>query len=91
MLDFKMLHSLFTNVLSFGLIKLHMMKTKNLKLFEKITHILDPINIDFTLNSTFETYLLIGCFTLSNWRKDKPKSTVKISLLEKFNLTTFIT
>ena len=60
-------------------------------------HILDPIKICFTLNSTFESDLLVTnivfkamaplklvhiCFILNKWRK--------ISLFKKFNLATFI-
>ena len=71
-----------------------------------IVHILDPIKIDFILNSTFESDLLVAnivlkemiplkllqiCFVLNNWVKDEPKSRPKISLFKKFNLATFIT
>ena len=78
-----------------------------LKIFENfsIIHILDPINIDFILNSTFESDLLVAnivfkemvplkllqvCFVLNNWVKDEPKSRPKISLFKKFNLPAFI-
>ena len=65
---------------------------------------MDPIKIYFTLNSTFESNLLVTniafkamaplklvhvCFVL-NWRKDGPKSRPKISLFKKFNFATFI-
>ena len=70
-----------------------------------IIHILDPIQIDFILNSTFESDLLVAnivfkemvplkllqvCFVLNNWVKDEPKSRPKISLFKKFNLAAFI-
>ena len=70
-----------------------------------IIHILDPIKIDFILNSTFESDLLVAnivfkemvplkllqvCFVLNNWVKDEPKSRPKISLFQKFNLAAFI-
>ena len=66
---------------------------------------MDPIKIYFTLNSTFESDLLVTnivfkvmaplklvhvCFILNNRRKDKPKSRPKFSLFKKFNLATFI-
>ena len=70
-----------------------------------IVHILDPIKINFMLNSTFESDLLVAnivfkeigplkllqvCFVLNSWVKDKPKSRPKISLFKKFDLATFI-
>ena len=70
-----------------------------------IKHILDPIKIYFTLNSTFKNDLLVTnivfkamaplklvhvCFILNNWRKDEPKSRPKISLFKNFNFATFI-
>ena len=80
------------------------MKSKFFENFS-IIHILDPIKIYFTLNSTFESGLLVTnilfkakaplklvqvCFVLNSWRKDEPKSRPKISLFKKFNLATFI-
>ena len=79
------------------------MKLKSFENFS-IIHILDPINIYFTLNSTFESDLLVTnivfktmvplklvhvCFVLHIW-KDEPKSRPNISLFKKFNLATFI-
>ena len=70
-----------------------------------IVHILDAIKIDFILNSTFESDLLVAnivfkemvplkllqiCFVLNNWVKDEPTSRPKISLFKKFNLAAFI-
>ena len=70
-----------------------------------IIHILDPIQIDFILNSTFESDLLVVnivlkemvplkllqiCSVLNNWVKDEPMSRPKISLFKKFNLAVFI-
>ena len=64
--------------------------------FFKHTH-LDSIKIYFTLNSTFESDLLVAntvfkeitplkllqvCLILNNWRKDEPKSRPKISLFK---------
>ena len=78
-----------------------------LTIFKKfsIIHILDPIKIYFTLNSTFESSLLVAniafkimaplkfvhiCLVLNNRRKDEPKSRPKFSLFKKFNLASFI-
>ena len=70
-----------------------------------IIHILDPIKIYFTLNSTFESYLLVVnvvfkemsplkllqvCFVLNNWVKDEPKSRPKITVFKKIDLASFI-
>ena len=80
------------------------MKSKFFENFS-IIHILDPIKIYFTLNSTFESGLSVTnivfkamaplklvqvCFVLNSWRKDEPKSRPKISLFKNFNLATFI-
>ena len=58
------------------------------------------MKIDFTLNSTFESNLLVTnivfkemiplkllqvCFILNNWVKDEPKLRPKISFFKKFN------
>ena len=66
---------------------------------------MDLIKIDFILNSTFESDLLVEiivlkemvplkllqvCFVVNNWVKDEPKSRPKMSLFQKFNLAAFI-
>ena len=70
-----------------------------------IIHILDPIQINFILNSTFESDLLVAnivfkemvplkllqiCSVLNIWVKDEPTSRPKISVFKKFNLAVFI-
>ena len=63
------------------------------------------MKIDFILNSTFETNLLVAnivfneivplkllqlCVLLNNWVKEEPKSRPKISLFKIFDLAAFI-